>query len=157
MPAMVGDNEDTLMKRVAPFALPLAALRSLGMIKQVNRKCPNVVGSELHLESVFAKRTFRYIHHGSIVHNDINGEDIDPGEYLNGSLADGFLARKVELERTIVHAGKLCFESVDAFLNSGWVATCYDKKGWGLRSLVIMSVLMRFPDYIVVTHESLCC
>lgn len=38
----------------------------------------DVVGCEVHLDSVFVERAFGKVHHGCIVYNDVDGWDIIP-------------------------------------------------------------------------------
>jgi len=99
-----------------------------------------MVSCELKLESIFVKCAFGDVHHSSIVHKDIDGWNIVPGKQLCGSLTDGLLAREIELESTILYKREVCFERVDTFLDSGWVATCYDEEGRSLRGLTYMSI-----------------
>ena len=77
-----------------------------------------MIGCELHLESIVAKDPFREIHNGGIVHEDVECGNIAPRKKLARSLMDGFLAREIEFESTIVYFRKLQSECIDVFLNS---------------------------------------
>jgi hypothetical protein len=102
-----------------------------------------MVRGKLHLEAIFAECALWEVHYGGVVNQDVDFGDIIPGKKSRSSLTNSFLAREIEFECSVVNMREFYFKCIDAFLNSGSVATGYDEMRRRSRSLLRSSALVK--------------
>jgi len=85
-----------------------------------------MVGGELDLESILIDGSLGDVHDGCIVDDDVNSQDIGPGEQLGCGSTNTLLRAQIELESTVGWAREFHLECVDALLNSAGVASSDD-------------------------------
>ena len=93
----------------------------------------DVVGCEVHFDVVFAEGARGKVHDGGVVDDYVDGGDVGPVEEFRGGGADGFLGGEVEGQSAVGYGWVGGLEVVDAFLDFGGGAACYDEMGGGLR------------------------
>lgn len=90
----------------------------------------------VHLETIFAEFALWEVHDGGVVQQDIDFGNSIPGKQSRSGVANSILARQIEFQCSLVHKREFIFKHIDAFMDSGSIATGYDEMRGRLRSLL---------------------
>jgi hypothetical protein len=79
----------------------------------------DMICGKVHFNAILTKQALWEAHNASAIDNDINHGNVGPGKKIRGCCPDGFLAGKIDDERTIVYGRVLGFKYFDALVDLG--------------------------------------